>query len=374
VGLLQEKLTTILAEQTNFNVEIKWDQYESDKVTKKDGNTVTRKVLKTKMGLIGDLVTELVKQAESIPLHLFRASWQGDQFRNLTKNLPDGWIVMVLDFAENYACTLQDEAQSCHWHHEQVTVHPVVAYYKCDKPECKGAAVTESLVVISDDKKHDHHAVRHFVTTVNRFLQAQRSIDIAHEVHFTDGCSSQYKSKGPFYDISLAINDYGFTLERCFFGSRHGKGPSDGESAVVKRKASVAVAAGSTVIRNEEEFFRFAVENMTKESEIDGICNHFRRTFFWVGTETIKRDRDQTRMKTLPGTRLLHSVKCVDKGCLGTRKLSCFCRGCVSGVGECSNTEYVEPWKLVQLKGNVTDMGQGDNLPPQSHTLCILFK
>ena len=32
---------------------------------------------------------------------------------------------MVLDFAENFMGTHQDEVQAVHWHHEQVTVHPI---------------------------------------------------------------------------------------------------------------------------------------------------------------------------------------------------------------------------------------------------------
>lgn len=42
---------------------------------------------------------------------------------------------MVADFAENYRCTHQDEIQSAYYQYQQVTIHPIVAYYKCDKYE-----------------------------------------------------------------------------------------------------------------------------------------------------------------------------------------------------------------------------------------------
>lgn len=44
-----------------------------------------------------------------------------------------------------------------------------------------------------------------------------------------------------FADISCALSDFGCTFERNFFGSHHGKGPSDGESAVINSGASRAV-------------------------------------------------------------------------------------------------------------------------------------
>ena len=83
--------------------------------------------------------------------------------------------------------------------------------------------MTESLVFISDDK-FTEVAINHLR---NIHLRLENS------VQWTDGCASQYKSKGPFANISCALEDFGCTFEHNFFGSRHGKGPSDGESAVV---------------------------------------------------------------------------------------------------------------------------------------------
>ena len=64
---------------------------------------------------------------------------------------------MVLDFAEN-----QDEIQSAHWAVNQVTVHPIVVYYSC--ADCTiQHVVQEAVVIISEDLKHDGHAVQHLV-------------------------------------------------------------------------------------------------------------------------------------------------------------------------------------------------------------------
>ena len=59
---------------------------------------------------------------------------------------------MVLDFGHNYACFYQDEAQTVHWFHNQVTVHPIVVEME-----------KEELIFLSPDNTHDSSAVVSFV-------------------------------------------------------------------------------------------------------------------------------------------------------------------------------------------------------------------
>ena len=47
-------------------------------------------------------------------------------------------------------------------------------------------------------------------------------------VQWTDGCASQYKSKGPVVDILCGLEDFGYTSEQNFFRSKHTMGLSDG--------------------------------------------------------------------------------------------------------------------------------------------------
>ena len=65
--------------------------------------------------------------AKSIP-HRFRADWQCEQFRNCVDELKVGEVVMVMDFSENYTCSLDSEIQSYHWGQQQVTLHPIMMY------------------------------------------------------------------------------------------------------------------------------------------------------------------------------------------------------------------------------------------------------
>ena len=100
-----------------------------------------------------------------------------------------------------------------------------------------------------------------------------------------------------------ALDDYAFPLEQCFFGSRHGKGPSDGESAVVKRKVSPAVTNNQVVLNTTGDLGNGCKENLTRYHIGDGSCYHSRRTIFIVHKEAIHRPRTEREVKTLDGTR-----------------------------------------------------------------------
>ena len=52
----------------------------------------------------------------------FRAHWQHSIIDSHIKELPIplGKVIMVLDFAENFACFGQNEVQAAYWQREQV--------------------------------------------------------------------------------------------------------------------------------------------------------------------------------------------------------------------------------------------------------------
>ena len=114
-------------------------------------------------GSVAELMEELKDEVVFLAQHLFRANWQVKQFEFMRMSHPflPATVGMVLDFAENFTCTFQDEVQAAHWHHEQVTLRPIVSYYQRPQDECE-ETVTESMVFISNDKNHDHHAVFQF--------------------------------------------------------------------------------------------------------------------------------------------------------------------------------------------------------------------
>ena len=112
-----------------------------------------------------------------------------------------------------------------------MTVHLV--YYSCADCTIRHV-VQEAVIIISEDLKHDGHAVQHFVNQTMLHLCNNRGETVKKVIEFTDGCAGQYKSKLPFSDISFSGEDMAAKTERHHFGSCHGKGPSDGVSGVVK--------------------------------------------------------------------------------------------------------------------------------------------
>lgn len=99
-----------------------WQRWEN--VTEDNGKT--HKGLVTVKKTVADLIDELVLESDMMAMHLFNAAWAHDQFLSVKDELPKDTVLMALDFGQNYACFYQDEAQTAHWYHDQVTVHPIV--------------------------------------------------------------------------------------------------------------------------------------------------------------------------------------------------------------------------------------------------------
>ena len=124
-----------------------------------------------------------------------------------------------------------------------MTVHLV--YYSCADCTIRHV-VQEAVVIISEDLKHDGHAVQHFVNQTMLHLCNNGGVTVNKVTEFTDGCTGQYKSKLPFSDTSFSGEDMAVKIERHHFGSCRGKGPSDGVSGVVKSAVRRAVVSRSS--------------------------------------------------------------------------------------------------------------------------------
>lgn len=325
-----------------------WKKWST--VEKKKTKTVKRKALVTLEKNVGDLLQELEKELESYSLHLFNWHWQAAQFRTIRSNLPNKWILNVWDFAENYTCITQKEAQSAYWTRNQVTIHPIVNYYHCETEGCN-EEVKEAVVFISSDNTHDFNAVHTYMDMLTAHLHEKRNLTIEKMVRFSDGCGVQYKSRGLLADIANSSLDYNFPTNN-YFGSRHGKGPSDGESAVVKSKASMAVKSGRAVISTAKELFDFCSETLEKDVKYGDSCTHQRRSFFLVDEDDVKRNQERCEIKTVKGTRSIYSVTEFrgegDK--IKARYVSCFCKACLTGdEKECKNADYVSAWTVIPL-------------------------
>lgn len=253
------------------------------------------------------------------------------QMKTLLSSLPLNWAVVVMDFSENFHCHYQNEIQSVYWSYTQITVHPCVLHHAC--PAC-GDRVSEQLIFFSDDLKHDPHFVRTVQDVTLQHLQD--TLQLEKVVFFSDGSPTQHKSKVPFY--FLANDAPGVAVERCFFGSRHGKSECDAAGGVIKRLLEDDIITGS-VIQSASEAYKHSMENFVlPEQNANESCSHRKRSFRLVKPADVDRSLQSSSVKTVRGTHTLHSLKSAGQNRLVVRRLSCFCTLCLTGnFADCPN-------------------------------------
>lgn len=342
----------------------KFDQWQnvSVEVIGKDleGNHVKKQVKRLKrvthnVDNVSQIVQLLMSDMEEYSAHKFRADWQKSQFEHLKANMPPKSTVIVVDFAMNYTCFLQDEVQSYHWAPPQVTIHPCYSYVNSSS-EVSPPTNTEAIIFISPDTQHDAAAVATFLKICSKKLKEE--YDITKWFQFSDCCAGQYRSATSFADLSFSLKDTGLETERHYFESSHGKSPADGQGAIVKSSATMAMTRRETQIRSAREFFEFCERKLTDVGQ--GIFPsrnqsylHAHRRFVFVDTEDIERNRPERKVKTVSGTRNLHCIKSLGTPYhIKTRKLSCFCDLRISNLPNkgCNNSSIVDAWADVHLQ------------------------
>ena len=105
-----------------------------------------------------ELAMELGRYLETYPLHLKLAMSQMSAYKDCKTSLKDNEALIIVDFAENFTCKQFAEAQSAYYARNSVTVHPMVILFSESS-----AVKRDSVIVISDDLKHDSSAVKVFV-------------------------------------------------------------------------------------------------------------------------------------------------------------------------------------------------------------------
>ncbi|RUS90545.1 hypothetical protein EGW08_001722 [Elysia chlorotica] len=200
---------------------VSWQHWERQQI---DGRTKLEVVNKT--GLLRDLVEEFVVKDLQQPSqnctfvrHLHTYLWQYNQYSFLKQTLRSHEALLIMDFAENRKASYSQEVKSAHFGKGQITLHPTVCFYITEN-----GMMRHSMMFVTDDIQHDFHAVHHF--TLESMEALKKAAPSVRKVYlFSDGCAGQYKGKGSFADLSLYT---GMQIQRCFFGSEHGKGEADG--------------------------------------------------------------------------------------------------------------------------------------------------
>ena len=178
----------------------------------------------TQIGTAQELLDELVQDVvapyknTSFIQHLFTAFWQHHQYRLLKSKLKVGQVMVIMDFAENKKTMVQDEIKSAHFNKKQFSLHPVVAFYRAPGSE---GLTRHAINFVSDDTKHDFHAVHEFTKCTMDHLRKKGILHQGSELFiFSDNCAAQYKCRGNFADLS----QYQQPVQRIYYGAEHGKG------------------------------------------------------------------------------------------------------------------------------------------------------
>ena len=216
-----------------------------------------------------ELIDLLMKKVKSMAEHCFMASWNYCQYKQAKRNIIEGDIIMVYDFAQNYLCTHENECQGLHWHHQQVTVMPTVVHYICSI--CK-VMVSHEIVHVSDDLKHDAHLVRKFTERSEQVLQNNR-IPIHKIIEFTDQAPSQYKNKTAF----TYLTQRKLPVLKNYFGVHHGKSSCDACTGRVKQGVTRLVKSEAEVVNSARSFYECCVKHLQKP--LLKACQHHILTF-----------------------------------------------------------------------------------------------
>lgn len=167
--------------------------------------------------------------------HHFISIDQAAFLREYKDKMGRNQAVILMDFAMNYSCLIQDASQSYHWSKKGVTIHPVVIYLKDENNEVKH----ENLCFISDDLVHDVSMVRLIQEKTITFIK-EKYPHVNEVMYMTDGCAGQYKNCFSFLNLCKHFQMYRMKASWCFFATSHGKSPCDGIGGTIKREATKA--------------------------------------------------------------------------------------------------------------------------------------
>ena len=253
-------------------------------------------------GTITELIYHYVQLVDINSFHVFMSYYQDHQYNLCLKNVCKGQVIFVHDYAQNILMKNQDEVQTKHWSHRQLTVHPSIACYLC--PNCEKVLVRETILHLTEDRKHDWKAVCHFQNLNLQHLIAEK-VPVCQIHEWSDQAPTQYKSRKTFNVQSNSV----IPLNRHFYCSRHGKGPSDRATGLFKLWLNLQVKTGKLILHDYGAIAKYATEHHSKQPNIQGECLHTRRKIFYTSKIPCKKfTHFEDHTKTAKEHRLIHSA------------------------------------------------------------------
>ena len=155
-------------------------------------------------------------------------------------------------------------------------IHPIVCHYLLDeKLVCDNSLLLSAMTLNTIQQQYCNLWQGHLSAAKPGYAKL---------VLFWDGCSSQYKSKRPMQNIAR-FDSPTTDLQWNFFGSHHGKGPSDAETEVIKTKIRQLVLSGHYIVDDAKEFYNACQRELTV---LDGSS---KRHAYYILFEDIAKER-----------------------------------------------------------------------------------
>ena len=239
VAKLEEYMTKIFYEEDID--EISYKQWVSTPIT----------TLVTIISTSEEFISSFCSNIKSLLTHHYICKMQSLYLKDLKSSLQDGEIIVICDFAQNYAFVVQNAAPGFHWNNNQATVYCMVYYYKWND-EIRH----EGFVVISDALNHDSILVYTFHKLFVKYIKNKfPRVKIIKE--FKDGAPQHFKNYKSVLNLYYHEQEFGIKNEFHYFPTAHGKGPCDGLGGTIKRaaaRASLQLPVDKQILTSEDLF------------------------------------------------------------------------------------------------------------------------
>lgn len=130
---------------------------------------------------IVEIISKLKEQAPAFKKHSNIKNVQSKFFKDKKDSIGSNECILQIDFAENYALISQDEIQSAHWRHSQVTIFTACAWLD---------GKLKSFAIVSDELCHDKYAVWTFLKAIIEELKKFQP-ELSKVCIFSDGCAAR---------------------------------------------------------------------------------------------------------------------------------------------------------------------------------------
>jgi hypothetical protein len=242
---------------------------------------------------VNDIFADLESKLNSFLVHRYVKRMQAATFTKLVSECNGSSVTLQVDFSENATLIEQDEFQSAHWTHKQVTIFTAHAWLDIN--------AKESFAIVSDNLNHTKEAVYTFMTHLFNQLATEnpriKSVNV-----FSDGASSQFKQRYLFSNLHAWENEFGLQLVWHFFATSHGKGAVDGIGGTLKRSVWRVVRAGTNSPVDAASYAEIAI----KRNPIINVV--------FIPTEEVKSQADKKIAQWdvalgIPNTQKLHALE-----------------------------------------------------------------